>query len=211
MNRKIPGILFLAMIAACASPQKPSGPTIDKPQNSTPPATPASDQRSADIDQNEPVPVGAEGFFARGNKRFNESKFAGAVADYSEAVKLNPLHASAWHNRAVAKISLKDFPGAIEDATKAIQLNPQYGIAFNSRCWARLQMKQDLPAALTDCNKAIELSPGYVNAYDSRGQLHLELKNKKEAIADLEKALQMDPSQKETSDALAKAKALPDK
>lgn len=211
MNRKIPGILILTLAAACASPQKPaSGPTIDKPQNSTPPAQPASDQRSADIDK-EPVPVGAEGFFARGNKRFGESKFQGAVEDYSETLKLNPLHASAWHNRCVARISLKEFAPAIEDCSKAIQLNPQYGIAYNSRCWARLQMKQDLPAALTDCNKAIELSPGYVNAYDSRGQLHMALNDKKAAIRDLEKALQMDPAQKETEEALAKAKQMPDK
>lgn len=194
---------------ACASSQKPpaqSGPTIDESKKNQPQST---EQRSADIDK-EPQPVDAEGFFARGNKRYVEGKFDGAISDYSEAVKLNPSHMSAWQNRCVAKIGKKDFAGAIEDCSRALTLNPQYGIAYNSRCWARLQLNQDLQTALADCNKAIELSPAYPNAYDSRGQLYIALKDKKKAIRDLEKSLELDPSQKDTQDALAKAKAMPD-
>lgn len=207
MNRNLYGILFLGFFLACASSQKPvSGPTID--QSKTQPAT---EQRSADIDKEGPAPTDAEGFFARGNKRYGEGKFQGAIEDYTEALKLNPTHASAFQNRCVARIGLKDFAGSIEDCSKAIQLNPQYGIAYNSRCWARLQMNQDLPQALTDCNKAIELAPGYVNAYDSRGQLYIALKDKQAAIRDLEKALSMDASLADTEAALAKAKQMPDK
>lgn len=207
MNRKVLSILVLGFFAACASSPKPvSGPTIDQSKTQ-----PGSENRSADIDKEGPAPTDAEGFFARANRRYSESKFDGAIADYSEALKLNPAHASALQNRCVAKIGLKDFAGSIEDCTKAIQLNPQYGIAYNSRCWARLQLKQDLPAALADCNKAIELAPGYVNAYDSRGQLYMALNDKKQAVRDLEKALSMDASLKDTADALEKAKQMPDK
>jgi predicted negative regulator of RcsB-dependent stress response len=49
----------------------------------------------------------------------------GAIADYSQAIAINPQKANAYHNRGNAKVGLGDKQGACSDFKKAASLGDQ--------------------------------------------------------------------------------------
>ena len=51
----------------------------------------------------------------------------------------------------------------------------------------------DLQAALKDCNEALRLRPNFVDALDSRGLTNLKSGQTKNAIADFDAALKINP------------------
>src|ERR1035437_10235006 len=82
--------------------------------------------------------------------------FAGAIADYDKAIKLDPKNAHAYFNRGNAKYKSKDIKGAIADYDKIIAINPKLGVAYLDRGNAKDEL-QDRTAACMDWNKASEL------------------------------------------------------
>jgi tetratricopeptide (TPR) repeat protein len=63
-------------------------------------------------------------FGNRGSIRGSMSDFEGAIADSSEAIRLNPNYAMAFFNRAIARAQIGDVPGAISDVERAAILSP---------------------------------------------------------------------------------------
>ena len=55
------------------------------------------------------------------------------IADYNEAIAINPQFAEAFFNRGIAKNLLGDKQGAIADYNQAISINPQYATAWGAR------------------------------------------------------------------------------
>ena len=56
-----------------------------------------------------------------------------AIADYTEAIRLDAKHALAYNNRGRAYWSNNNYDKAIADYTEAIQLTPKYALVFNNR------------------------------------------------------------------------------
>ncbi len=56
-----------------------------------------------------------------------------AIADYSEAIKLEPKNTAAYYNRGVAYQAKNDYVHAIADYTQAIALDPKNINAYNNR------------------------------------------------------------------------------
>lgn len=54
----------------------------------------------------------------------------------------------------------------------------------------------DRKAAIADYTRVIELQPKNADAYALRGTIHLSLGRKADALADLQKAVQLDPTLK---------------
>jgi len=61
-------------------------------------------------------------YFNRGNGYFDKRDYAHAIADYSEAIRLNPRYANAYFNRALAYDELGDHVRA--EADRAIASRP---------------------------------------------------------------------------------------
>ena len=57
----------------------------------------------------------AEDFFRRGNLKYDQNDFQGAIEDYNQAIKIKPDYAEAYYNRGLARSELGDKKGAIED------------------------------------------------------------------------------------------------
>ena len=63
-------------------------------------------------------------FHNRGNAWRSKGDYARALADYDEAIRLNPNEAYSYQNRGATKQALGDLDGALADINQAIRLNP---------------------------------------------------------------------------------------
>jgi tetratricopeptide (TPR) repeat protein len=78
--------------------------------------------------------------------------------------------------------------------TEAIARTPRNALCYNNRGTYYGNELHDLEAALKDFNKAIELNPKYIVAIANRGVTRGSLGQKEEAIADLQRALAINPN-----------------
>jgi len=137
--------------------------------------------------------LSAKEYLDNGNTKFNQKDYTGAIADYTQAIELDPKLAPAYNNRGLAKARLKDYTGAMADYTQAIELDPKLAQAYNNRGLAKRQL-QDYTGAIADYTQAIELDPNYAPAYLNRGVAKRYLKDDTGAIADYTQAIALDPN-----------------
>lgn len=114
-----------------------------------------------------------------------------AIADYSEAIGLNPDEAAFYCTRGIAYRQKGDHGLAIADYDQAIKLKPDYSTAYNNRGVAYRQ-KGDTERALSDYNKAIEYDGNNHAAYNNRGATYKEQGKYELALSDLDKAISID-------------------
>ncbi|MFM6136655.1 MAG: tetratricopeptide repeat protein, partial [Sphaerospermopsis kisseleviana] len=119
-------------------------------------------------------------------------KYQEAIADYTQAITINPQYALAYYNRGIAKFELEDKAGAIADYTQAITINPQYAIAYYNRGVVKSDLG-DKDGAITDYTQAIIINPQDAKAYNNRGIAKFELEDKAGAIADFTQAITINP------------------
>ncbi len=86
-----------------------------------------------------PGPASAQSFGTL-LKRADDSRKAGqyerAIADASDAIKLNGKNAQAYWVRGAAHAGRNDFDQAVADLTRAIQIDPKYAAAYSWRAAA---------------------------------------------------------------------------
>ncbi|HEY1803243.1 MAG TPA: tetratricopeptide repeat protein, partial [Terracidiphilus sp.] len=83
---------------------------------------------------------------------------AGALADYSEAIRLQPETAALWSDRGEVDLGLHEYGNAIEDEARAIQLDPKLASAYYLRNVA-FANSGDRAKAVTDLHTAVDLDP----------------------------------------------------
>ena len=81
-----------------------------------------------------------------------------AIADFNQAIQINPNDARTYNNRGIAKAQLSDYHAAIDDFNQAIQINPQLAKAYYNRGNAKLQIG-DKEGARADFLEARRLDP----------------------------------------------------
>ena len=80
-----------------------------------------------------------------------------AIADYTEAIRLDPKLANAYNNRGTAYRDKGDTDRAIADFTEAIRLDPKYANAYVNRGLAYEKLA-DFARARSDFNATLGLS-----------------------------------------------------
>jgi len=80
-----------------------------------------------------------------------------AIADYNQALKINPQNPPVYNGRGAAKIKLGDYEGAIVDYSQALKHDPENDLALRNRSEARISLGQ-LTEAKQDAQRARELS-----------------------------------------------------
>jgi tetratricopeptide (TPR) repeat protein len=100
----------------------------------------------------------AQLYYLRGNARLERSDHAGAVADYSEALRLDPGRLDIIMKRGQARLEVRDTDGAFADFDAALQADPQDAAAYRGRSAARL-LRGDVAGAEADAAAALALQP----------------------------------------------------
>ena len=112
-------------------------------------------------------------FVGRGLGYSRKGDYDRAIADYNQAINLDPRYALAYNNRGHAYLAKGDKDRAIADFNQAIKINPlpasnphvnvyfNRGIAYSA--------KGDYERAIDDYTEAIRLDPKFASAYDNRG------------------------------------------
>jgi tetratricopeptide (TPR) repeat protein len=124
-----------------------------------------------------------------------------AIADYAQAIKLNPKFAAAFVNRGVAYDKKGDYDHAIADYDQAIKLKPSIEAYFN-RGNAYLG-KSQYASAIDDYNQALKLKADFGPALDNLCWARAVVGILKPALADCNEALRLMPSNAGTLDSRA--------
>jgi len=82
-----------------------------------------------------------------------------AVADFTEAIRLDPYYARAYHNRGKAYADKGDADKAIADITEAIRLNPYVSEAYYYSRGTVYQKIGDIDKAVADYKETQRISP----------------------------------------------------
>ena len=130
------------------------------------------------------------------NQKYERKDYQGALADYNQAIKLNPDDADAYNNRGLIKHeNLPDYQGALADYNQAIKLKSNDATFYNNRGLLNHEKLQDYRGALADYDQAIKLNPNDADTYNNRGLLkHERLQDDRGALADYNQAIKLKPN-----------------
>jgi tetratricopeptide (TPR) repeat protein len=132
-------------------------------------------------------------FWTIGDRKHDKHNYDGAIADYTEAIRLNPKDAEVYERRGAAKYDRGDYDGAIADESVAIRLDPKDASAYVKRGQA-YRDKGDYAKAIADYNEAIRLHPKNASVYLWRAGAFGLKGDYDKAIADYNEAIRLDPT-----------------
>ncbi len=117
----------------------------------------------------------------------------GALADFNQALDLNPDDPDALRGRASVQFKRKEYESAVADATRAIELNDKDYKSYQIRGFARTSLK-DFPSALSDLDEAISLNSRDSETFAGRGTVRVIQGDLDGAQSDLATAIQLNPT-----------------
>lgn len=141
----------------------------------------------------------AQFLLARADAHDDKGDLLRAIADYNEAIKLDPANATAFESRGTAFLRNGNHDRAIEDYNEAIRLNPDFALAYADR-GAAYYFKKDYERAIKDYDEAIRLDPKRAGTFSNRGAAYKKLGRNDRALADESEAIRLDPTQAATFD-----------
>jgi tetratricopeptide (TPR) repeat protein len=129
--------------------------------------------------------------YDQGVAALNKREYDRAIADLSEAIRLDPKNAKAFYARGLAWDAKKEYDKALADLGEAIRLFPPYAVAYHTRgsIW---RAKKEYDKALADLGEAIRFDSKFSQHYYVRGLTWYETKEYDKALADLDEAIRLD-------------------
>jgi Tfp pilus assembly protein PilF len=115
-----------------------------------------------------------------------------AIADFDQAIKINPKDARFYNSRAIAWRMKNDLDRAFADHDKAIQLDPKRAIFYSER-GISFRQKGDVDRAIAEHTKAIGIDPKLAVIYNNRGFAWRQKGDLDRAIADYDRAIKLNP------------------
>jgi tetratricopeptide (TPR) repeat protein len=151
-------------------------------------------------------------FVYRGLVRVLRKEPDRAIADLTQAVRLRPGEYVAHVTLSEAYVQKKAWPEALRHLDRAIELNPPGAVAGLHRNRARVhELRHDPEAALQDLDQAIRHEPNGIHSVQvardltEKGRILVQSKRFKEAVAPLDAALLIQPTQARAHELRAEA------
>ena len=115
-----------------------------------------------------------------------------AIADFTQAISMNPNRPAFFMRRAQSLINCGRFKEASDDLSKALEAEPDNAKALGQRARAYLLINR-LEDGFRDVSRAIQLNPGEALLYRRRGDMLFVAGQYKEAVQDYDMAVRMEP------------------
>ena len=142
----------------------------------------------------------AAAFTIRGRAYRAKSDYDRAIADYTEAIRIEPNDVLAFYSRGIAYFNKKDYDRAIADYTASLRLAPGDVIALQNRGHA-YQAKHEYDRAIADYSEAIRIEPKFAWAFNDRCYARaIAGRELPQALADCNEALRLVPNDIHTLD-----------
>ena len=116
--------------------------------------------------------------------------YGNAIADYNQAIELDPEFAICYYHRGNIHRELKNYTNAIADYSQAIKLEVNLPVVYMNRGNAYGKLRY-YDKALADYNEAIKLNPNDTQAYFNRGLVYYTITDYTNAIKDFKKAIEL--------------------
>lgn len=130
-------------------------------------------------------------YINRGSAYLSKKNYDRALADFNQAIKIQPDRALAYFNRASIYFSKENYDHTIADCSQVIKLQPDFALAYMKRGSA-YAFKGDHDLAITDFNQAIKIQPNS-DTYMIRGDFYYEKGDYDLAISDYNQSLKFKP------------------
>ena len=160
---------------------------------STPTPTPSITPTPPPIPTPPPNAANTDAIIDRGQKLWDERKYAESLAEFDKAIAINANYDRAWSWRASALNSLKQYEEAKNAADKAIELNSNNAYASANRGFALEKLKR-YEEALAAYERATEINPNLDFAWKGRSAQLNFLERYNEALEAVDKAIQLNPN-----------------
>jgi tetratricopeptide (TPR) repeat protein len=145
----------------------------------------------------ESLPTDAMDDFNRGIAYQEKGELDQAIASYTKAIAILPQYADVYYQRGLAYFAQGDYERAIVDYNQTLEINPLFVDAHMKidEAW-----KCRINQAIASETKAIALNPLNAKPHINRGKWYAMNADYDNAIADFDRALQLDPYSFEAHD-----------
>jgi lipoprotein NlpI len=140
-----------------------------------------------------PPTLTADEYITRGISEAEHDDYDAAIADFNQALALQPDDAGVYFNLGLAKNGKKDFDGAMADFDRVLALDPADADAYLSRGLAKFA-QENYGGAIADYDQAIALVPSFTDAIYARALAHRRQGDYDAAFADYDHAIEIDPN-----------------
>jgi tetratricopeptide (TPR) repeat protein len=137
-------------------------------------------------------PAAAADFETRASRRYDESRYDQAIADYSAALKLDPKLASALMNRGWAYLHKEDYETAKADFSAALKVDSELLGAYGGRGTAYRELG-DYDEAIRDLTEAIRRDATLADMYERRAKCYAAKGEHEKALKDRDRAVELAP------------------
>lgn len=134
-----------------------------------------------------------EPFLYRSIAKVYLEDYTGAEQDATACLERNPFVVTAYQVRGIARQNLKDYDGAISDFLQGLQIQPENKVFLRS-LGVSYALKDDFSKADSCFESFISIFPSEPSAYITRAQLKMEMNDSVQALANLNKAIDLDKS-----------------
>ena len=128
----------------------------------------------------------------RGKYYFDTGRNAEALADYEQALPLDPKPGRTYFAKGSVLGRMGQIDAALQCFDRALELDPTLVEARSDRAGIRI-MKGDLQGAISDLDEAIRRNPGFRGSYVNRGSAYAMSGDLERAVADYRHAIEMEP------------------
>ncbi|UFP94398.1 tetratricopeptide repeat protein [Gloeobacter morelensis] len=134
-------------------------------------------------------------------QRFNEAgakaergDYAGAIADYSEAIRLYPQYYQALGKRADTRLKMDDLQGAVADYKAMLRVYPNDIGVYHNLAKAYFTLK-NYPDTVIYTGEALNRNPGMIDVRQLRARALVRQGEFARAVADYNEILQNQPEE----------------
>jgi tetratricopeptide (TPR) repeat protein len=136
----------------------------------------------------------ATAYVNRGKEHVNKKDYDSAIADFNEAIRINPNDSSVYFYRGYAYYNKNNYDSAIANYSLSIKIDPNNPVTYFNRGNAYFN-KNDYSNAIVDYSLSMKINPNNASTYFCRGYAYEAIGDKQRALTDYQSAVQLDPNE----------------